>query len=148
MKKIRIFTVFGLLLLISDRITKFYIQNHPNFYLGDFIELKFFQNTRFYFFSFGDYTNLIISIISGVVLVIFILLFFKYLKTGKILLLSGFLLVIFGGASNLFDRIYYGYVIDFIKIFILPISIFNIADVLIFLGLILVVFSLYRDYNK
>jgi len=147
MKKLSIFTFFSFVLLVIDRISKFYMQNHPNFYLGDFAELKLFQNTKFYFFSFGNYTNLIISLISGVVLIAFVILFFKYLKTKNVLLLNGFLLVILGGVSNLFDRLYYGYVIDFVKIFILPISIFNLADVLIILGIILIILNL-NKLNK
>jgi len=142
MKKAGIFIIFCLPLAV-DSIAKFYMQNHPNFYLGGFAELKLFRNTEFYFFSFGSYTNLIISLISGAVLIIFIFLFFKYLKVKNVLLLSGFLLVISGGVSNLFDRLYYGYVIDFIKIFILPISIFNLADILVISGTALIILSLF-----
>lgn len=48
-------------------------------------------------------------------------------------------LIIIGGLSNVFDRISYGFVIDFIRINALnySIAVFNFADIYIALGLIL-----------
>lgn len=47
----------------------------------------------------------------------------------------GFLLIIFGGLSNLFDRLIYGYVVDMIPL--LSLSIFNLADVMIVIGCVI-----------
>lgn len=141
----KFFIAFSLLLTFIDRVSKTYIQTRPNLYSGGFIKLKLLKNTKFYFFSFGEYTNIIISIISAIVLTAFIFLLFKYYN--KFLLLNGFLLIILGGASNLFDRLYYGYVVDFIKISILPFSIFNIADILIILGIIFIIPQLREQFS-
>ncbi|GAI05810.1 unnamed protein product, partial [marine sediment metagenome] len=46
--------------------------------------------------------------------------------------------------SNFFDRIFFGYVIDWMKIFILPISIFNIADLMIIGGIIILVVKCFK----
>lgn len=130
MKKLAVGAVF----LLLDRLSKWYILNRPNLYLGDFVRLKLSQNKNFYFFSLGNNTNLWISLIGGIALIL--LLFFLVRNKDRVLLSTGILLVVVGGISNLFDRIYYGFVIDFIWIKILPISTFNLADVLIFLGMI------------
>ncbi|EKD89833.1 MAG: Lipoprotein signal peptidase [uncultured bacterium] len=55
-------------------------------------------------------------------------------------------LIILGAISNLFDRISYGYVVDYFYLF--PVSYFNLADLLIFSGLILLIIKLYRHKQK
>ena len=55
----------------------------------------------------------------------------------------GCALVVGGALGNLFDRIHYGFVVDFVDVFYKNhhFAIFNIADVAIFCGAILYVFS-------
>ena len=61
-----------------------------------------------------------------------------------------FSFVIGGAIGNLYDRILYGYVIDFIEIhydsFYWPI--FNIADIAISIGIILLLYSMFSNDNK
>jgi signal peptidase II len=59
----------------------------------------------------------------------------------------GLSLALTGGASNLFDRIVQGSVVDFIDIGVgsLRTGIFNVADVAILLGLLMVAGSSYRS---
>lgn len=56
-------------------------------------------------------------------------------------------LIVIGGLSNLFDRICYGFVIDFIRINVASysLSVFNLADIYIALGLILMLQRAYND---
>lgn len=53
------------------------------------------------------------------------------------------LLVLSGALSNLFDRFYYGFVVDYIDIY--QWSVFNLADVLIIGGIVLLM--LYRPHK-
>lgn len=46
----------------------------------------------------------------------------------------GFWLIVAGGIGNLYDRIAYGYVVDFIRLDFVNFAIFNPADVMICLG--------------
>ena len=56
----------------------------------------------------------------------------------------GLWLIVAGGLSNLFDRIAYGYVIDFIEFAFVRFAVFNIADVCICLGAALAVLGYAR----
>ena len=64
----------------------------------------------------------------------------------SILLLSGIFLVFSGAASNLTDRILYGYVMDFIDLRIWPV--FNIADSAITIGAFLILLYLFKQKSK
>ena len=141
MPKTRILALF--LFVLLDRVAKWYILLYPNLCPGDFIGLELFKNEKLFFLSFGEYTNLIVSLIS--VLLLFLLCVW-ILKEKKSFLKFSLLLVMLGGLSNLFDRLYYGFVIDFIWFKILPMSIFNIADIMITLGIICLIFNL-RKYK-
>lgn len=140
MAKIRILAIF--LLLLLDRITKWFILIHPNLYLGDFVEMKLFKNEKLFFLSFGEHTNLIISLVSILVLIPFYMWIIKAIKEKKSFLTFSLFLIIFGGLDNIFDRIYYGFVIDWINISIFPFSVFNIADIMIVSGIICLIFNL------
>jgi signal peptidase II len=61
--------------------------------------------------------------------------------------LLGISLAFGGGASNLIDRILHGSVIDFLNIGLgnLRTGIFNVADVAIFFGIVILMFSLPRE---
>ena len=128
--------------LVLDRLFKWLILKYPDFYSGQFFELKLFKNTKLYFISLNQY---LLYFLIGTVLLIFIILFFK---TKERFLKISFCLIILGGLSNFFDRIYFGHVIDYLRISILPISLFNIADLMIIAGILFILFhNLKSRYN-
>jgi len=131
--RIKILISLDLVLIFLDRLSKWFFLRNPDFYSGRFIELKLFKNSNLYFFSLNP---IFINLIIGAVLLLLVFLFLWSFKKKDILLTSGFSLIILAGLSNFFDRLYFSYVIDWIKIFILPISIFNIADIMIIGGII------------
>ena len=53
-------------------------------------------------------------------------------------------LILGGTVGNGLDRLLKGYVIDFINLNIIDFPVFNIADISINLGLILIIYSLYK----
>lgn len=55
---------------------------------------------------------------------------------------AGLWLVVAGGLGNLWDRLAYGYVIDFIRLDFVRFAVFNLADVFVCAGAALVVISL------
>lgn len=139
--KIKVLVFSNLSLIIFDRFSKWFVLNHPNFYLGNLIELKLFKNPNLYFISFNS--NLLYFLI-GAVLLLLLFLFFRSWQKKDFLLMAGFSLIILGGLSNFFDRVFFGYVIDWLKIFILPISIFNIADLMIIGGITILIGKFFK----
>lgn len=59
---------------------------------------------------------------------------------------TGLLSLIFGASSNFYDRVVYGYVIDYIDI--KNFSVLNFSDIMITLGLIILLFSEFYKKQK
>ncbi len=137
--RIKILISLDLGLIILDRLSKWFILKNPDFYSGRFIELKLFKNSDLYFFSLNP---IFLNLIIGAVLLLLVFFFFRSFKKKDFILTLGFSLIILAGFSNFFDRLYFGYVIDWLRIFILPISIFNVADMMIIGGIICLILVL------
>ena len=122
--------------------------------LYTFIPLAFFLDlTHIHNFgvSFGLFSGLIspwILIILGLLVVAFI--FYLMKSASDTLEEWGFFIIISGAISNIIDRIFNGYVIDFIyfhyKSFFWPA--FNFADIYITIGIIMIVINVLRKINK
>jgi len=139
--KIRFSIFFSLALIALDRLSKWFVLDHPNLYKSDLIKLELFKNPKLYFWAVN---SVFLYIVVGAVLLLLIFLFFRSWRQRNLLLINGFCLIILGGASNLFDRITLGYVIDWIRVFFLPISIFNIADIMIVGGILCPILNYFR----
>lgn len=61
------------------------------------------------------------------------------------LMRAGLWLVVGGGLGNLYDRLVYGYVVDFLELTFVRFAVFNVADVCICLGAGLAVIGLIVD---
>ena len=148
-------TIFLIILLtfFTDLFTKFYalsnlIPNHTvtiNNFLN--MTLAFNYGAAFSFLNnAGGWQRWFFIIFS--IIVIFIISYI--LKKGKEPEYIAFSFVLAGALGNLYDRIFYGYVIDFIefhyKNFYWPI--FNIADIAISIGIILLLYSMFLKRNK
>ncbi|MFH1661780.1 MAG: signal peptidase II [Candidatus Falkowbacteria bacterium] len=126
--------------VIIDRFLKFLAINNffenPIKIVGDFFKLNFVGNYNIAFslpFN-GEWLNLVISLLIFALLYN-LLYFLKRKDFRKVFLL---LSIVFGAISNFFDRIMYGYVIDYfdLKYF----TVFNIADAMIVLGVFGLIF--------
>lgn len=54
----------------------------------------------------------------------------------------GLWLVVYGGMGNLYDRLAYGYVVDFIEVLFMDFAIFNVADICVCCGAVIAVAAL------
>lgn len=61
---------------------------------------------------------------------------------------AGLWLVVAGGLSNLFDRLLYGHVIDFLEFDFVRFAVFNVADVCIVLGCAMAFVALLRAEGR
>lgn len=93
--------------------------------------------------------NFFFSIITIFIIFFLLLEILKIPLKNKIKHLS-YSLIIGGALGNLFDRIYYGYVIDFIDFYINKwhFATFNIADISIFFGLFFFIIEYFKNKNN
>ena len=151
MKKI----IIILSIFILDRFTKIYLLNlqengtNIDFYVNPFLNLYLVWNKGIGFglLSFNEKSTY--DIITFIILLInLIIIYLIYIeKTSKIY----FLLAILGGSlGNLFDRIYYNAVPDFIDINYKDYHwfIFNVADIFITFGILCLIISEMLNYKK
>lgn len=80
-------------------------------------------------------------VIIGLSAIIILLIFFFLARAWgtHVAQRNAFVLLLAGALSNFYDRAHFGYVIDMIEVF--PGSIWNIADVLIVAGIVMLLFS-------
>ena len=151
-KNITIFLIIFLIFII-DLFTKYYAVN--NLMLNHSVTINNYINLTLAFnygaaFSLlndaGGWQRWFFIVFS--VIVIFIISYI--LKKDKEPEYIAFSFVLAGAIGNLYDRVFYGYVIDFIefhyKNFYWPI--FNIADIAISIGIIILLYSMFLKRNK
>ncbi len=147
--------VTSIIVLAIDQITKIIISSYIS--LGDSISLipnlfgiSYKQNYGAAFGILSNMTNILILVsLVGLIVV------YRYIRTFKVNkrnnLAFGFL---FGGiCGNLIDRIFLGYVRDFFDLYIFSYKIptFNIADMMILSGVILLIIAIIKgedEYNE
>ena len=143
MKKI----IIILAVFFLDRITKIYLLNLQisgvdiDFYIFPFLNFYLVWNTGIGFGLFSIEPNIFYHALTGIIGIITLILFVFLLKAKGSYIY--FLCLIIGGSlGNLFDRIYYYAVPDFIDIHFGNFHwfIFNVADIFITLGIIGLIF--------
>ena len=139
------FILISINVIIFDQLTKHIINNN----------LKSLINRDLIFFSidyvknYGAAFNLlsgsriILSIIS-VIISIILLYFILNKKNISNIHLFSYSFILGGTIGNGLDRVFKGYVIDFINLNFIKFPIFNIADISINIGFILILYSLIK----
>ena len=143
MKKIIIIlAIFSL-----DRITKIYLINlqmsgvDVDFYINSFLNLYLVWNTGIGFGLISMETNIYYHILTSIIVLVNIgLIYFLFKSKGIYIYL--FAVIIGGSLGNLFDRLYYYAVPDFIDLHLGNYHwfIFNVADIFISIGIIGLIF--------
>ena len=100
--------------------------------------------------AFGMFKNqgivFIIIPVIAVIMLIFNIFYYRNNKDLSRMYIVAFSLILGGAIGNLIDRIYYGYVIDFIDLRVWPV--FNIADSAITIGATLIAIKCIQFSNK
>ena len=144
MKKI----IIILVVFFFDRITKIYLIDLQmtgtdiDFYIFPFLNFYLVWNTGIGFGLVSLETNIFYHILTAIIAIVNLVLIFFLLKAQGIYSYL-FALIIGGSFGNLFDRIYYYAVPDFIDIHIGNFHwfIFNVADIFITVGIIGFIFA-------
>ena len=140
-KVITIGIIILLLIILFDQVTKMILINQNITIIPNFLSFNYTQNTGV---AFNIGTNNIITII--IINVIIIGLIIKFIKDNDLNIgaLISLFIVLAGGISNLIDRIFRGFVIDFIDVNIFNFPNFNIADICIVLGIVFLIFIIIK----
>ena len=139
MKKI----IIILILFLIDRATKIYLLNLQSsgvdidFYVFPFLNLYLIWNTGIGFGLLSSEINLFYHIVTAIIVLVNIGLIYLLVKAKNIYIYF-YATIIGGSLGNLFDRVYYYAVPDFIDIHFKNFHwfIFNVADIFITLGII------------
>ena len=147
--------LISLLVFLLDILSKNFIQKKiiygEQVEITSFLSLVHFQNTgaAFSFLSDqGGWQRYFLIAISLLAVLYIPWLINQYKK--NILIVIGLLLILGGAIGNLYDRISYGYVIDFIYLHIDKFywPAFNVADSAISVGVLLFLYGSFKSYKK
>ena len=128
--------VLSIVLIIIDQITKFVILQNKDIFPKQIIKgvLRFsYCENRGVAFSLGD-GNVALFIILNILLISFLVIYYEKNRNEFNNIFSKLLIsmIIAGGFSNLLDRIFRGFVVDFIDVSeMFTFAIFNVADIFI-----------------
>ena len=146
-KKFFLYSTIVILIFLLDRISKFYIlslaeiNNSVDIYLAHFLNLHLIWNKGIAFGLLSFSQSSIYNFITILIVVITFVILIIIIRSNDYRVY--FFIFIFGGSlGNLFDRIYYSAVPDFIDFHLSDFHwfIFNVADIFISLGVLCLIF--------
>lgn len=156
LKNKNIWSVFMMIVIIAiDQVTKYFAKSYlypdkAKDFIKGFIEFRYAENTGMAFSMFSGARWLFVVITTVVVIACIVYMFKKAQNNLWLYWTIGVL--VSGAIGNLIDRIYLGYVIDFINPTFVNFAVFNIADCAVTLGAVslvaYLVFDMFKKDNK
>ena len=144
--------VIGVIIAVIDQVIKYFVSTNlapvgSVNVIGDLFKLTYVENRGVAFGMFEDMRWVFIILTSALIGVIIYLLFNKKFD-GKLFYISS-ALILGGGIGNLIDRIFLGYVVDYLSLSFFP-PVCNFADYCITIGTVLLVVYLlfFSDFTK
>ena len=146
------FIILSIFLL--DRVSKLYViylhkkNLHSEIFTSKFLNIYLIWNEGIAFGLFSFYQDNLYNILTVIILIIILIILFFLIKAEGLKKYA--LLMVFGGATgNLFDRIFYKAVPDFIDFHVGNFHwfIFNVSDIFITVGVIFLIYLEFVD-NK
>ena len=139
--------IFIFFIFLSDRLSKLYViyldekLSNSEIYLSKFFNIQLIWNdgVAFGFFAFDD--NFYYNSLTGIIAIVTLIVFFFVIKSKGIEKYC-FIMIFGGSLGNIFDRLYYAAVPDFIDLHYQNFHwfIFNVADIFITSGVLLLIF--------
>ena len=150
--------LIGFIILVAcfafDRFSKIYILNILNnegqvdFYINQFLNIYLVWNTGIGFGLFSSENQILYNLFTAIIVIINLIIF--YLSYVETKIKSFLLMIILGGSlGNLFDRLYYNAVPDFIDLNYAGYHwfVFNVADIFITFGILCLILNEFINYN-
>ncbi len=141
-------TIVILLLVGVDQLTKYLVLTNLKSLnavtvIDGILQFRYVENTGAAFSMFSDNTFLLAVATSLIMLGVIV-----WIAMGKVeskLEYAALTLIVAGGVGNLLDRLFRGFVVDFIEFTFVNYAVFNFADVLITVGVVLFVIYIVKD---
>lgn len=146
--------ILGIILLFVDLITKYLIDINFNLMETKELIVNFFSITKVY--NYGASWNLLSGYRILLILITLVILVFLYYYESKFIVnkrnIIAFSLLYSGIIGNLINRVFQGYIIDFLdfNIFGYDYPVFNFADIYIVCGIFLLIIAILKkeDVNE
>lgn len=151
--KMRIISLFAVILLLGiDQLIKYYVDIHlkgsaPVVVLKNILQFNYLENDGAMMGFMNGKTKLM-TVLAIVCVVVMLVVIFSGLIKNRIDYWCC-LLMIAGGLGNIIDRVFRGYVIDYIEVLFIDFYIFNFADCLITCSAFFLIFyQIYLIYKE
>ena len=146
---------FVILIFLIDRVSKIYVINLDKKFLGSeifsskFLNINLIWNEGIAFGLLSFNQDNLYNLLTVLIIIIIFFIIFMIVKS-KGLKKYSLIMILAGALGNLYDRLFYKAVPDFIDFHIGNFHwfIFNVADIFITLGVILMIFLECFDINK
>ena len=142
-------------LIILDQVSKYAAAVHlkgkdPVILIPSVLKLQYlYPENRGIAFGLMQGGTVLFSVIAFLLLGLLLLLYFRMPGTRRMLpLFTGGALLFSGAAGNLIDRIVRGYVIDFIYFCLIDFPVFNVADICVVTGSVVLAFLVLFVYKE
>ena len=143
--------VFILAIFAADRLSKIFIINSAetfgelDIFVTSFLNFNLIWNDGIAFGLFSFDKKIYYNFLTILIITITLIIFWMITKTKKSEKLA-FMMIFGGSMGNIFDRLYYSSVPDFIDIHFNNFHwfIFNVADIFISLGVIILIYSEFK----
>lgn len=145
--------IYILIIIIGvflDRVSKVYAVNNfiENPIQGNFLNFTYLENRGAAFGILQD-SRLFFIILTIAIVVGLIYYFVKNYKTNPKILNIALALVISGALGNFYDRLFQGYVVDFLEFAFVRFPVFNVADILVTVGsFLIIIYLLFFEESK
>ncbi len=144
--------------VLLDQITKLIVVQSMELYESFVLIPRLFSFT--YIHNYGAAWGMlkdarwVFIVVTGIAIIVLPIVLYKFRKVHTVFSLS-LSLIIGGAAGNMIDRVFLGYVVDFLEFTFIDFPVFNIADVAIVVGTFLLAFyvifldkTLFTDKKK
>lgn len=153
---IQIVTILLIASLVGiDQLIKFLVVNQlqpigEKMLIPGFIQLHYVENDGAMMGLMQGKTTFMIIAAAAVLIILFALIFSKKIKFGFLYICL--VMVVSGGIGNIIDRIFRGFVVDYIEVLFVDFYVFNFADCLVTVSAFLIIgyeiYDLIKDSKR
>ena len=139
------FILISLIIILFDQFTKHIVNKNQSLINKDLIlfSLDYVKNFGAAFNLFSG-SRIFLSLVSLLITIILLYIILRENKISNIDLFS-YSFILGGTVGNGFDRLIRGYVIDFINLNFINFPVFNIADISINIGVLIIIYSFIKN---